>query len=179
MWQNFNQIQMKKRRFRGKPPEEDHREKSELFKREQRVRERVFYYDDDDDGDEGEEEEESWSCALLVFFFCGTFCVRESNVKTDWNSYKRRMHVVPSSRARRTLSPTLDLKNEQNDVIQWKSTRRNRLARKALQKFPRATPKVEIVSKCTNGCQRGAVFTQNGQRSSRFGKVGEEFTRTF
>ena len=47
---------MKKRRFRGKPPEEDHREKSELFKREQRVRERVFYYDDDDDGDEGEEE---------------------------------------------------------------------------------------------------------------------------
>ena len=53
MWQNFNQIQIlptKKRRFRGKPPEEDHREKSELFKREQRVRERVFYYDDDDDG---------------------------------------------------------------------------------------------------------------------------------
>ena len=49
---------MKKRRFRGKPPEEDHGEKSELFKREQRVRERVFYYDDDDDGDEGEEEEE-------------------------------------------------------------------------------------------------------------------------
>ena len=114
---------MKKRRFRGKPPEEDHGEKSELFKREQRVRERVFYYDDDDDGDEGEEEEELWSCALLVFFFCGTFCVRESNVKTAWDSYKRRMHVVPSSRARRTLSPTLDLENEQNDVIQWKSTR--------------------------------------------------------
>ena len=43
MWQNFNQIQIlptKKRRFRRKPPEEDHREKSELLKREQRVRER-------------------------------------------------------------------------------------------------------------------------------------------
>jgi len=46
MWQNFNQIQIlptKKRRFRGKPPEEDHREKSELLKREQRVREREFF----------------------------------------------------------------------------------------------------------------------------------------